>query len=548
MRIMFIDPPAKTPRAAWLVMALASLWMAFLGNAVLWRSLKALPDLSGWHGFGFGVAFAIMIAGVLCTLMAVFAWRWLFKPVVSLLLLLTAFATYYMWMYGIVVDTPMVINVFQTDAREARDQLSWQLLVTVLLLAVLPIVILWRQHIAYGSFKQQLLTNLGVGAVGLVISVAFTFWVFQDFASLMRNHTQLRYQINPLNSVYALLDLTVIPSNQARGPMQPIGRDATVARKHAPPPLLILVLGETARSDHFSLNGYARNTNPLLAKESVVSFTNVTSCGTSTAESVPCMFSHLGREAYGQRQFETENFLDVLQRAGYAVLWIDNQSGCKDQCDRIANLNTSNLKNPEHCSNGECRDTIMLAELETQLAKLPAEKRAVGTVVVMHQMGSHGPAYFKRTPKEFKPFQPECIDTSLSQCDRAQVVNAYDNTLVFTDYFLSRVIAWLKTHEKTSTPAMLYISDHGESLGENNLYLHGLPYRVAPKEQKHVPMITWLSHGFEQYRGINSQCLQKQRDVALSHDHLFHTVLGLMSVRSEVYQAERDAFAVCAQR
>ena len=547
MRIMFLDPPAKTPRATWLMMLLASLWMAFLGNAVLWRSLKALPDLSGWHGFGFGVAFAIMIAGVLCTLMAVFAWRWLFKPVVSLLLLLSAFATYYMWMYGIVVDTPMVINVLQTDAREARDQLSWQLLVTVLLLAVLPIVILWRQHVAYGSFKQQLLTNLGVGAAGLLVSVAFTFWVFQDFASLMRNHTQLRYQINPLNSVYALLDLTVIPSDQARGPIQPIGLDATVAKKHTPPPLLILVLGETARSDHFSLNGYARNTNPLLAKESVVSFTNVTSCGTSTAESVPCMFSHLGREAYSQRQSETENFLDVLQRAGYAVLWIDNQSGCKDQCDRIANINTSSLKNAEHCEKGECRDTIMLAELETQLAKLSAEKRAVGTVVVMHQMGSHGPAYFKRTPKEFKPFQPECTDTSLSQCDRAQVVNAYDNTLVFTDYFLSRVIAWLKTHEKTSTPAMLYISDHGESLGENNLYLHGLPYRVAPKEQKHVPMITWLSHGFEQYRGINLQCLQKQRDVALSHDHLFHTVLGLMSVRSEVYQAERDAFAVCAQ-
>ncbi|MEY4318694.1 MAG: hypothetical protein RI902_2502 [Pseudomonadota bacterium] len=547
MRIMFIDPPPKTPRSTWLVTLLASLWMAFVGNAVLWRSLNTLPDISGWHGVGFGLAFGCMITGVLCTLMAMFAWRWLFKPIVSLLLLLTAFATYYMWMYGIVMDTPMVINVFQTDAREASDQLSWQLLVTVLLMAVLPIVALWRQHVVYGSFKQQLVSNLGVAAGGLIVTIAFTFWVFQDFASLMRNHTQLRYQINPLNSIYALLDLTVIPSDQARGPLQPIGLDAKVAKKQSPPPLLILVLGETARSDHFSLNGYARNTNPLLAKESVVSFPNVTSCGTSTAESVPCMFSHLGREAYSQRQNETENFLDVLQRAGYAVLWIDNQSGCKEQCDRIANINTSSLKNAEHCEKGECRDTIMLAELEAQLAKLPAEKRAVGTVVVMHQMGSHGPAYFKRTPAAFKPFQPECTDTSLSQCDRAQVVNAYDNTLVFTDYFLSRVIGWLKTQEKNSTPAMLYISDHGESLGENNLYLHGLPYRVAPKEQKHVPMITWLSHGFEQYRGIHTACLQKQRDRDLSHDHLFHTVLGLMSVRTEVYQAELDAFAVCTQ-
>ncbi len=547
MRTMFIDPPPKTPRATWLVILLASLWMAVSGNLVLWRSLQTLPDITGLHGLGFGIAFAFMIAGVLCTLLSVFAWRWVFKPVVSLLLLLTAFATYYMWMYGIVVDTPMVVNVFQTDVREARDQLSWQLLVTVLLLAVLPVFVLWRQQVAFGSLKQQLVSNLTIGAGGLMITLGLTFLVFQDFASLMRNHTQLRYQINPLNSVYAVLDLTLIPSDQARGPLQPIALDAQLAKHQTPPPLLVLVLGETARSDHFSLNGYPRNTTPLLAKEHVVSFTNVTSCGTSTAESVPCMFSHLGREAYGKRQNETENFLDVLQRAGYAVLWIDNQSGCKEQCDRIPNLNTASLNNPAHCENGECRDTVMLADLETQLAKLPAERRAVGTVVVMHQMGSHGPAYFKRTPAEFKKFQPECTDTSLSQCDRTQVVNAYDNTILFTDYFLSHVIAWLKTQEKISTPAMIYIADHGESLGENNLYLHGLPYRVAPKAQTHVPMISWLSNRFEHYRGVSVSCLQKERDRALSHDNLFHTVLGLMAVRTEVYQAQRDAFTSCAQ-
>jgi lipid A ethanolaminephosphotransferase len=548
MRTMFIDPPAKTPRAPWGVILLTSVWMAVLGNMVLWRSLKTLPDITGLHGLGFGVAFALMIAGVLCTLLSLFAWRWVFKPVVSLLLLLTAFATYYMWMYGIVVDTPMVINVFQTDAREARDQLSWQLLLTVLFLAVLPMVVLWRQHVVFGPFKTQLLSNVAVATGGLIVTIGFAFWVFQDFASLMRNHTQLRYQINPLNSVYALLDLTIIPSDQARGPLQPIGLDAKVTKRQMPPPLLVLVLGETARSDHFSLNGYARNTNPMLAKEPVVSFTNVTSCGTSTAESVPCMFSHLGREAFQKRTNEVENLLDVLQRAGYAVLWIDNQSGCKEQCDRIPNINTSGLKNPTHCEGGECRDTVMLADIEAELAKLPAQRRAVGTVVVMHQMGSHGPAYFKRTPAEFKKFQPECTDTSLSQCDRAQVVNAYDNTIVFTDHFLSRVMAWLKTQEKNSAPAMFYISDHGESLGENNLYLHGLPYRVAPKEQTHVPMITWLSSGFEHGRGISTSCLQKERHRALTHDHLFHTVLGMMSVRTEVYQAERDAFASCTQR
>jgi lipid A ethanolaminephosphotransferase len=312
--------------------------------------------------------------------------------------------------------------------------------------------------------------------------------------------------------------------------------------------LFVLVLGETARSKNFSLNGYERLTNPLLAKENVVSFSQVTSCGTSTAESVPCMFSHLGREGFAKRQHESENLLDVLQRAGYAVLWMDNQSGCKDQCDRIANVNTSSLNMAGECEDGECRDTVMLTRIEAELAKLPADKRARGTVVVMHQMGSHGPAYHKRTPVAFKKFQPECKQNSLSQCERQQVVNAYDNTIVFTDFFLSRLIGWLKTQEKTSTPAMLYVSDHGESLGENNLYLHGLPFAMAPDVQKHVAMISWLSPGFERWSGVSTACLKNQRDRALSHDHLFHSVLGAMAVQTSVYQAERDLFVACQGR
>jgi lipid A ethanolaminephosphotransferase len=230
------------------------------------------------------------------------------------------------------------------------------------------------------------------------------------------------------------------------------------------------------------------------------------------------------------------------------VLWIDNQSGCKDQCDRIANINTSNLNLAGECEGGECRDTVMLTQIEAALAKFPVERRARGTVVVMHTMGSHGPAYFKRVPKAFKKFLPECTDNSLSQCERAQVVNAYDNTIVFTDHFLSRVIGWLKAQDKTASTAMLYVSDHGESLGENNLYLHGLPYSVAPAEQKQVAMISWLSPNFERFSGIPTACLLKSRDRALSHDHLFHSVLGLMAVQTAAYHVERDLFKACQTR
>ena len=552
MRLMFTQVHLRTPRSPALIVLLASVWLAVAGNLALWQTLSRLPDISGFKGLVFSVAFALIIAGAITVVLSLLAWRWTLKPAISLLLLLAAFATYYMLMYGIVVDTPMVINVFQTDVREARDQLSWQLLLSVLVLAVLPMLWLWPQPLTRDTWRQQLVRNLALFVGGLLVTVGTTQLVFQDFSSLMRNYTDLRYKINPLNSVYAVLDLTVIPSEDPSGPLQSLGLDARIASRNGAaaqrPPLLVFVVGETARSQNFSLNGYNRLTNPKLAQENITSFSRVSSCGTSTAASLPCMFSHLGREAFNARSQPFENLLDVLQHAGYAVLWIDNQSGCKDQCDRIPHINTANLKVAEHCDNEECRDTVMLTQIESAMAQLPAERRARGTVVVMHQMGSHGPAYFKRTPAAFKKFTPECTDTSLSQCERQQIVNAYDNTIVFTDHFLSQVIGWLKRQEKTATPAMLYVSDHGESLGEKNMYLHGLPYSVAPPEQTTVPMITWLSPGFEQLSRVSTRCLQSQRDKPLSHDHLFHSVLGLMAVQTTVYQRERDFFATCEGR
>ena len=546
MRLMFITPESRVPRAsAWLIFC-SALWMAVFGNLPLWQTVWRLPELQGAQGLLLIAGFVVMIAGLLTGMLALFAWRWTLQPVITLLLLLCALASHYMWQYGIVVDTPMLVNVLQTDVQESRDQLSLGLLWDVLLLAVLPAWWVWQRPLPNAPWPRQLLSNLTLCAAGLAVMLLSLMAVFQDFSSLMRNHLTMRYQINPLNSVYAVLDLTVIPADEVSGPLQPVGEDAQIARS-APthkPPLFVLVLGETARSQNFSLNGYARETNPELAKLPVVSFTQVSSCGTSTAESLPCMFSHLGRKGHRQG-VNRENLLDVLQRAGYAVVWIDNQSGCKGLCARIPSLRTSQWPSAEHCPKGECHDSVMLSVIEAEIAKLPAERRARGTVVVLHQMGSHGPAYYKRTPEAFKRFVPECTQTSLSQCNQQEVINAYDNTLLYTDHFLASTVAWLQRQQSHATAAMLYVSDHGESLGENNLYLHGLPYAVAPQTQTRVPLITWLSPGFEAWRGVSTACLQQGRDRALSHDHLFHSVVGLMGVTTQVYQRDLDLFAAC---
>jgi lipid A ethanolaminephosphotransferase len=187
----------------------------------------------------------------------------------------------------------------------------------------------------------------------------------------------------------------------------------------------------------------------------------------------------------------------------------------------------------------------MLHQLDQRIQALPAERREKGVVVVMHQMGSHGPAYYKRVPDKFKKFQPECKSNALQECSREQVVNSFDNTILYTDHFLSQAIQWLKKSDASHATAMLYVSDHGESLGENNLYLHGLPYRVAPDVQKRVPWITWWSKRFENQTGLSRACLKKKTDTALTHDNYFHSVLGMVGVSTEVYQAKLDVHADC---
>lgn len=539
--------PPDAPRKGWhplTLSALTSLWLVTAANLALWQRLDALPEVNGLRGLLFCLGTGAMIFGLLQALLSLLNWRPLLKPVLGLLLVSAASGAYFMMSYGIVIDASMIVNVMQTDPREAADLLNWRLFVTLLVLAVLPLWWLWQLPVRAIPWGHRALGNAASLLVSVLIVVGSLLAIFQDFASVMRNHTQLRYLINPLNSLYAIGRVAAAPLQMDHKTLLPIGEDAQlVLSPGSTPATLVLVVGETARMGNFGINGYERNTTPRLQRESVVSLRNVLSCGTSTAASLPCMFSHLEREDFESRSAHHENLLDVLQRAGLAVLWIDNQSGCKGVCERVPTVYTTALKTSPWCDSGECHDEIMLQGLEARIAQLPAERRARGTVVVMHQMGSHGPAYHKRVPAAFKTFQPECTSNALQECQREQVVNAFDNTIVYTDHVLAETIAWLKRQKGPS--AMVYLSDHGESLGENNLYLHGLPYRVAPEVQKRVPWITWLSPAFEKERKLHLRCLQEKVMEPLTHDHYFHSVLGLSGVQTQLYQRELDIYASC---
>ncbi|MGM9513838.1 phosphoethanolamine transferase [Roseateles sp. DB2] len=544
----------QVPARHWSPLALswlAALWMGLLANWPLWQRMLLLPELEGAKGWGFIALFAGMVIALHGALLSLLAWPRLFRPVLGLCLLSAAAAAHFMGAYGTVMDPTMMVNVLQTDLKETRDLLSLRLLLSLLLLGLLPAFWLWRQPVAPQSWLKRLGLNLAGFIGGLALMVGLAMSSYADLASTMRNYPSLRYMMNPLAPFWSLGVVAVESGKAPDGPPAVVAADARwqPANPQGRPRLLVLFVGETARAANFSLNGYERPTNPRLSTLDVLSFRQATSCGTSTAASLPCMFSHLGRSDFLDHGADQENLLDALHRAGLAVLWLDNQSGCKGLCDRVPHAHAAEAagKIPLPaglCAGGECLDMALLHDLDTRLQALDAKRRERGVVLVLHPMGSHGPAYFKRSPESQKPFTPECRSNALQQCPREQVVNAYDNSIVYADTVLAETIGWLE-RQKGFDVSLLYVSDHGESLGENKLYLHGVPYAVAPKEQTQVPWIVWLPEASAQRYGVDRRCLREQLETPISHDWLSHTVLGLAEVHSAIYRPEWDLMRRC---
>jgi lipid A ethanolaminephosphotransferase len=544
-----VAPVRRPIQAVWLI----ALWLAGPGNLPLWHRIFALDDTLA-HRLALLAGLGFVVASATAALLSLLAWPRVFRPAATALVLVAAFNTHFMWQYGAVIDPTMITNVVHTDAREVRDLLSLRLLGTALLVAGPPLWWLWRRPIAARPWWRQTGRNVAGVVTGLLLVVAVGLLSYQGLASLMRNHKSVRYMINPLNSVYAAGRVAADQLPQQVRTLQPVGEDAALGAGYATqqrPPLLMLVVGETARAQNWGLNGYARDTTPSLkrwqAQGGLVNFSQVSSCGTNTHVSLPCIFSSLTRKQGGDKTPTQENLLDVLQRAGLAVLWLDNQSGCKGVCERVPHASTQAMNLPGLCADGECFDEALLSGLDERIAALDPVRRARGVVLVLHQMGSHGPAYAKRTPAERKPFMPECTSNTLTSCAPDQLVNAFDNTIAYTDHFLDQSLLWLQQQAKAGQydTGLIYVSDHGESLGENGLYLHSVPYAFAPEQQTHVPMVAWLSPALQQRSGVATDCLRRRAAEPMSHDNLFHTVLGLMDVSTRVRDQALDAAAPC---
>ncbi|MEO8313551.1 MAG: phosphoethanolamine--lipid A transferase [Pseudomonadota bacterium] len=517
---------------------LVAAWMVLLANGSFWHALFNTQD-SGGKAWLFVASLLVALIGLHLLLLRLLSPGRSIRVTLSVLLLLAAAAGWFMDTYGVALDTEMLRNVWQTNAAEARDFISWSLAWRLLWQGGPALALVWLVSLPDNSW----LKSLGEYALGMAAGVALicisVLPMYSSYVSYFRNQHAARHLITPANVVLGSAKL-LQGSLQRETPFVPVGMDA---HRNAPPgdrPLLILVVvGETARAANFSLGGYERQTNPLLQTRDVYYFGNVYSCGTATAVSLPCMFSDLPRRNFDlAKAARRDSVLDILQRAGLDVTWIENQSGCKHVCDRVKHEGALQY-HPQSCSGEECLDAVLLHALD---AKLPQINR--DAVLLLHTMGSHGPAYYRRVPPEMVLFKPTCNTERIETCSDAAIVNAYDNTIVYTDYVLAGMIDRLAADQAIDS-VLLYVSDHGESLGENNLYLHGQPFLIAPAAQKHVPMLMWFSPNALSRLRVDANCLRGKLGLAASHDNISHTLLGLADVTTSAWRKELDSLQPC---
>ncbi|EPY1564900.1 phosphoethanolamine transferase EptA [Raoultella planticola] len=522
-----------------------ALYVGLLLNLAFYRQVFTLLPVNSLRNWLVFLSMPVVAFSVMNILTTFASFLKLDRLVISLFILLSASAQYFIWSFGVVIDRAMITNILDTTPAESFALMSGKMVLTLGLSGVLMVAFAWwikisKAKTVWRSIAVRLL-NILVSAL-LIVLVAALF--YKDYASVFRNNKELVKSLSPSNSIVAI-NSWYAHNKMDNLPLVKIGEDAVQKPEmHSGPRknLTILVLGETSRAQNFSLGGYQRETNPRLKQDDVIYFANTTSCGTATAVSVPCMFSNMPRAHYDEElAHHQEGVLDILQRAGIRVLWNDNDGGCKGACDRVPHQNVTDLNLTGQCIEGECYDEVLFHNLESYIDNLQQDG-----IIVLHTIGSHGPTYYNRYPAEFRKFTPTCDTNEIQSCSQQQLTNTYDNTILYIDYVVDKAIKLLQSKQDKFTTSLVYLSDHGESLGEDGVYLHGLPWSIAPETQKHVPMLLWLSQDYQQRYGVSSQCLQQRAKTdPYSQDNLFSTLLGLLGVDTHEYQATDDILTPC---
>ncbi len=479
---------------------------------------------------------------LICIFLCVISQKYLFRPVLSLLLLVSSLVFYGTVTYGVVFDYGMIENVFETNVSEASSYLNLSSLLFFLLLGGLPVVWLSLINVHYAPWSIEFLQRFKLLVVVFTVLGIIGYFFYSNYAAVGRKNKDLIKYVIPLKFVGDSTKYIKKNYFVESLPFEILDNAPIKLALEDTKTVTVLVVGETARAKNFSLNGYQQPTNQYTEPFAPLFFSDMRSCGTATAVSVPCMFSWLSKENFNkQKANNQQNVLDIAQLAGVDVLWIDNNSSCKKVCQRVPTINIERQPDNPLCDNSYCFDQALLAPLRKKLAHLTEQS----TLIVLHMIGSHGPTYYQRYPKEHAIFLPDCPRSDIQNCTERELVNTYDNTIVYTDFVLAQVMAQLSELSGADTSLnanLLYVSDHGESLGEHGIYLHGLPYAFAPDEQTHIPMLYWRA---KQNASLDQQCVSALTANSYNHDNIFHSILGLLAIQTRVYDKTQDLFAPC---
>lgn len=518
---------------------------ATIYNWAFWSHVGTIYDNNPDIPLYFKILTPIAISALMVVIFVLlFSYRYVLKPVAIALFLITSAISYMAINYKVIIDVSMVENVMQTNVSEASSYFSWSLVIFVLLLGIIPALTIFKLKINYeSSIIKGLALRLGsaLGAFALALAIVLPNYQLYSFIG-RENHTLLK-EILPVSYIVASVKYTKNTYFPKHYPRVSLGDDAQLASTSNKPKVLFFVVGETARASNFGSLGYERNTNEYTQSEQVINFSKVRSCATATAQSVPCMFSDLKHDNF---KFEAadkrDNLIDILAKAKVDVVWLDNDGGCKGVCKNIKTIEINPKSSSKFCQNGSCFDEVMIDHAKELVANVTKD-----TVVFFHLIGSHGPKYYERYPAAFRKYTPDCNRADVENCTLEEVRNAYDNTIAYTDFVIFSLIEdVLEQNFNKINPALFYISDHGESLGENGLFLHGTPYMIAPQHQTHIPMQLWLPKVTAKAIGLDKSCLQDKSDeLDLSHDNVFATILGFMQVKTKEYQSQDDAFNHC---
>lgn len=529
----------KVRLSPWQLAIAAAIFITVANNPRLFESLWASVNVTSLSGMVFLLFILMLIIHVLNTMFLAFGIGPLLKGLVAIALIACAILGYFVNEMGVIFDHEMLRNIVDTlrehNTNEAFELASWPLIRHALLLGMLPAASLIFVQVMPRRPLLECRDRVLAFMAGVILLAPMGLGNYKYTTFIAVENRDLRFLVVPIyplsSAIRTAWDAThVVPEFRELGP-------EAVQHKLGRRTVGVMVVGETARADHFSLNGYSRPTNPNLEKLDGLLYLTAAACGTSTAYSVPCMFFLRGHDSYTPETADSEsNVLDVLTSAGVETIWIDNNSTCKHVCDRIEYTNLRVQQDGTVRHDGEY-DTELVEIMEQYLDRHDSD-----LLIVLHTMGSHGPAYSRRYPEEFAAFTPYCHKMSPTECSVPDVVSAYDNSIVYTDYVLSRLIAELARRRQDFDSFLFYASDHGESLGENGVYLHGLPTSLAPRSQTEVPMLVWLSPEYQKAHRLDISDPDVVAEQSLSHDNIPHTLLGLYDVDSTWYRPEADMF------